>query len=234
MAVIFKNNFIFAVLFFSLLIADILIKLNLGVSPFRFVSKSLLSILLFVYYLLNEEEEFNANRLAVAGALIFFIIGDNMLILNQISVYNILGICCFIIAKVFYVLRFYNNRDFNFKKLIPFFMLCFIYMAFLLIIIIENLNSQFYFITLVYLFVASTTLIFGVLRGSVVNKTSFYLVMLGIIASVLSDSISVLELFYVNGVAYQEITIMLFYGISQYFIILGIVNETQNKVVIEE
>ena len=101
-------------------------------------------------------------------------------------------------------------------------------MSSILILISQNMNTYYYIISLLYLFTALTTLIFAILRKPAVNKKSYYLVIGGVLISILSDSITGLKSFYYSGIAYEEITIMLFYGISQYLIISGLVNETKN------
>ncbi|KAA5827313.1 hypothetical protein FPF71_00260 [Algibacter amylolyticus] len=228
MVVIFRNNYIFAILFFTVLVTDIYIKINFGASTYRLISKAILSILLLAYYLLNEKEISSVKRVFVISALMFFMLGDIMLIFNEIHIYNMVGICSFIVAKMFYVFRFYNSIDFSFKKLIPILILCFVYMSGILILINQNMNSNYYLIILLYLFIALGTLIFAILRKPDVNKKSYYLVLIGVLFSVLSDSIAGLKLFYRSDIAYEGVTVMLFYGISQYLIISGLISQTKD------
>ena len=66
---------------------------------------------------------------------------------------------------------------------------------------------------------------FAYLRKNEVNKTSYWLVLIDVLFSMFSDSINILKVFYNDEIAYNNISIILFYGVSQYLIILGIVTE---------
>ncbi|NMH86683.1 lysoplasmalogenase family protein [Flavivirga algicola] len=222
---LFKNIYLFSTLFFSVLFIDILVKLNPDILICRFFSKSLVTTLLLVYYLVNNKEHFKRKRIFVICALLSFLAGDVFLILHTQTICFIIGTFCFILGKVFYVFRFSNKRDFSLIKLSPFLAFCFVYLVGFLISIYNNLNSYFLLI-LLYLFIAVTTIAFAYLRKGEVNSASYSWVLTGIVFSVLSDNITGLRLFYDNDFAYHSITIMLFYGLSQYFIVLGIIKET--------
>ena len=225
MSLVFKNFYIFTLLFLSVLVIDIFIKLNFGVSTYRFISKLSIPLLLCAYYIVNQKETTVKKRLFIPIGLLFFMVGDGFLILHKIPIYYMIGIFSFIIAKLFYIFRFSNTYDFNLKRLLPFILLCFMYMGSVLMLMIKNLNSTFYIIVLLYLFIETTSLIFTILRKPAVNKLSFYLVLIGVLVSMFSASIAGLKSFY-GSIAYQKITTMLFYAISQYLIIVGIVKET--------
>ncbi len=224
MVALFKNTYLFSILFFLTLFTDILIKLSSDILIYRFISKSLVIILLLVYYLVNNKERFKLKRIFIICALLFFLTGDAFLILHTHAACFVTGTFCFILGKMFYALCFSNKRDFSLLKLLPFLTFCFIYLVGLLILIYKNLDSYF-FLILLYLFAAMTTIAFAYLRKGEVNLTSYKWVLIGIFFSILSDNITGLRLFYDNDFAYHSITIMLFYGLSQYFIVLGVVKE---------
>ncbi len=225
MVALFKNVYLFSTLFFLVLFTDILMKLNSEMLIYRFVSKSLVTILLLGYYLVNNKEQFKIKRIFIICALLFFLAGDVFLILHTQTVCFVIGTLCFIFGKVFYIFRFSNKRDFNLYKLFPLLAFCFIYLVGFLILIYKNLDSYF-FLILLYLFAAMTTIAFAYLRKGDVNLISYNWVLIGVIFSVLSDNITGFRLFYDNDFAYHSITIMLFYGLFQYFVVLGIVKET--------
>lgn len=229
---LFKNTYLFAITFFVTLFIDILIKVNLGYSYHRYISKSVLIILLLVYYLINQKEVNNRKKVYMLLAFFSFLAGDILMLLYTDQLLYMVGISCFILGKMFYAFRFSNKKDFDFFKLLPFVILIFTYMVGLLFLMLNNLDSYFYVI-LVYLFMALTVVIFALLRKSVVNKKSYYLVLLGILFSVFSDSITGLQSFYNSDIAYHKVTIMLFYGLSQYFIVHGIVKETNFETIYE-
>ena len=228
MSVFFKNLYVFSTLFFIALFVDIGVKLYAQTIPYRFISKSLIVIFLLVYYLLNNREILKRKFRFMIIALLFFLIGDMLLILFEIQLVYIAGICCFIFGKAFYVFRFSNQRDFKLMRLLPFLILCFLYMLGILTLSYDNLGVFFYPV-LVYLFIAMIVVLFVLLRKGAVPHKSYYLVLLGVFFSVLSDSISVLQTFYLESLAYHTISIMLFYGLSQYFIVIEVVMETKGQ-----
>lgn len=228
MPILFKNIYIFSVLFFTLLVIDIYIKLNFESFPLRYISKSLLMILIIAFYIINNQESSKMKFRFMLSALAFFFIGDIFMILYESQLIYIIGIFCFILGKTFYVFRFSNQRDFNLLRLLPFLVMCFIYMSVLLSLTYDNLKAFFYPV-LIYLFIAMIVILFALLRKNEVSAKSYYLVLVGVFFSALSDSITVLQTFYNENIAYHSITIMLFYGLSQYFIVRGIVTETNDK-----
>ena len=68
---------------------------------------------------------------------------------------------------------------------------------------------------------------FAYLRKGEVNGLSFWLVILGVFFSMIADSINVLKTFYDPLFAYNKITVMFFYCLSQYMIIMGVLKETK-------
>ena len=87
----------------------------------------------------------------------------------------------------------------------------------------DNLNGYFIPI-LVYIFAVLNMIQAAFLRYKVVDNNSFILVFVGALLFLLSESILALNKFYMP-IPYKNILIMLFYGISQLLIILGIINE---------
>ena len=133
MNTIFKNVKVFSIVFFIALITDIYVKVNIDIFSVRFISKSLIVLLVLAFYIFNNRERSKLNFRFMIAALSFFLIGDILLILYETTMIYILGIFCFILGKAFYVFRFSNQRDFNIFRLLPFLLLCFLYMSLLLI-----------------------------------------------------------------------------------------------------
>lgn len=166
----------------------------------------------------------------VVAALGCFIIGDLFLIKMESKPLFILGVFFFAIAKVLYSVRFSNQSDFKIYQLLPFLLFCFAYMCSVMLLVYDNLGD--YFLpTLVYLFIVMIVAQFAYLRRYEVNKTSYWLVLIGIMFSMFSDSITLLKEFYNHNIAYHQITIMLFYGLSQYFIVVGIIKEKKQVII---
>lgn len=221
---ILSNTAYFSIAFFSLLALDLFVKLQLDAMPYRYLSKTLLLALLIGYYLLNHNEVKRRHFWFMTIALSCFLVGDWFLINPSNTMLFALGMFFFILGKLFYAFRFSNQRDFKLARLIPFLFVCFLYILWLMNLIYDNLHDLFLPI-LIYFFVSVIVLQLAFLRKHDVNKISYILVFIGMVASIMSDSITALKVFYMPNFAYEKITIMLFYGLSQYFIVIGITKE---------
>jgi len=225
MLLIFKNKTYFTFLFSLILMLDIYVKSNLEAVPYRLFSKPLVMLSLIFFYLINNNEGSKKKFKFMLTALIAFLIGDLFLIFENTYLY-ISGLLFFIIAKLNYVARFSNQRDFNLVKLVPFLIACFFYMAFIMFFVLNNLKS-FFIPAMLYLFATMIVALFAILRKGAVSKRSFNLVMVGIFLGIICDSISLFQSFYDENFFYHKITVMLTYGLSQYFIISGILVENK-------
>lgn len=224
MSLIFKNLMRFSILFFTILILDIVVKETLPIVPYRYLTKPLIVILLIVYYWFNRSTSKKNFRLLALGALGCFLIGDIFLIRGAFDpIFLAIGVSFFVLGKAAYCFRFSHSYDFNISRLIPFFIMCFIFMTVMFLLIYDNLGDMFTPI-LIYIFVALMMLQLAYLRREAigVSKESYYMVLIGALITIISDSVTGLKEFYAP-IPFQEIYIMLFYGISQYLIIVGLV-----------
>ncbi|WGD34966.1 lysoplasmalogenase [Olleya sp. YS] len=219
----FKNQLYASILFFIVLGIDIYVKLGENPLPIRYFTKSVLIIILFLFYFYNRDENNPKNKYFIFGLLSFWI-GDILLLLYETPILYMSGLTCFIIGKLFYSKRFSHQNDFNIASLIPFFVVIFSYMVIVILYVYDNLDD-FFLPTLAYLFAAMLMALFAYLRKDSVNKSSFYLVILGIFFSIISDTIGVLQSFYNPDIAYHKITIMLFYALFQYLVVIGLIKE---------
>ncbi|MGB6269948.1 MAG: lysoplasmalogenase [Olleya sp.] len=229
----FKNKLYTSILFFAVLGLDIYIKLGDNPLPTRFFTKSILIIILYLFFFCSKREHNPNNKYFILG-LVSFWIGDMFLLLYETTILYIVGMVFFIIGKLFYTKRFSHQNDFKIASLIPFFIIIFTYMVIIILYVYDNLGD-FFLPTLVYLFAVMLMALFAFLRKDSVNKTSFYLVVASILFSIMTDTIGLLQFFYNPDIAYHKVTIMLFYALFQYFIVLGLVNEkTFDKDTIED
>lgn len=225
MSNIFKSTFYFTCLYVFIFLIDAYIKVVYPLSVFRYLTKAALIGTLLYYFLVNNNESSTKNKNLITYALFSFMLGDALITASSLSwYYLIVGVVFFGIAKVLYSIRFSNKKDFNILKLIPFLLFCFSYMYVIMIMVYSSLGI--YFIpVLLYLFIVMITAQFAYLRQYEVNRSSYFLVLIGVIFSMFSDSITLLKEFYDESIAYNQYSIMLFYALSQYFIIIGIVKE---------
>lgn len=222
---LFNNTLYFSALYALLFIIDSFVKVVFPASVFRYVTKATLIIALLYYFLLNNKENNESNVKLIVFAICGFLIGDALITASVNSRhFLVLGVIFFGIGKILYSIRFSNTKDFNILKLMPFLLFCFSYMTIVMLLVYDTLGN--YFIpVLLYLFIVMLTAQFAYLRRYEVNKKSYILVLIGVIFSMFSDSITILKEFYDQSIAYNQYTIMLFYALSQYFIIVGVAKE---------
>lgn len=223
---LFRNKLIFSVFFFTILFFDIIVKLNTDDIAFRFFSKGIVMLSLIVFYIANQKEKTRKRYFLMLSAMICFLAGDFFLIVYYVKAFFIIGLILFVLGKILYALRFSNKQDFNLLRLMPFLLGCFVYMIILMKLIINNLGD-FFFPTLIYLFASMIVAQFAFLRKGEVNYKSYFLVIVGILFGIVCDSLGVLQSFYYADIPFHKIMIMLFYGVSQFFIVTGILIERE-------
>ena len=226
---LFSNTLYFSILFFSILLIDILVKSSFEGISYRFFTKTLVMTSLIIYYFLNQKEVIKKRLIFMNLALFSFLLGDIFLLLYQNYMLYIIGMGFFVLGKLFYALRFSNQKDFKLSSLLPFIILCFGFMLVLMNLIYDNLGN-FFIPVMVYLFSCLIVTMFSFLRKDEVNFSSYILVLMGIAFTIISDTIAVLQEFYMPDMAYHKVTIMFFYGLSQYFIVIGIVRENNTLI----
>ena len=115
MKLIFKDVKLFTLLYFLVFIIDTFIKNSQFRFPFRYISKTLLILILLLFYIVNQKEKSVFNYRLVILALFSFIIGDLVLVGENTTKSFAIGGVFFGIAKAFYIVRFRNKKDFYIK-----------------------------------------------------------------------------------------------------------------------
>ncbi len=224
---IFKNTRQFTLLYFTILLIDIFVKLYCPVFPYRFISKPLVIISLFIYFCFNKNKNTTKKNLWVFLALTFFFLGDLVIINHNDIVFFGLSLLFFSIGKIFFCFKFSHKNDFNVLRLVPFSIIIFAYTVFLISVLFENLKA-FLVPALVSFFITLLMFQFAYLRKGVFNKKSYVYVFLGVLLYNFGESIMAVKTFK-QDLPFQDFLIMLLYGTSVYFIILGIIKEKETK-----
>lgn len=219
---IIKSSRYFAILFLFLLLVDVYIKTHLENVPYRYISKFAVIISLLFYYNINKKHN-SFKYQAITIGLCFFLLGDLVIINYFETVFFVIAMISFVIGKIMYCIKFSNNRDFNLIRLLPFSFFSFLLMVLILMLVINKLGN-FFIPVLLYFFVSLLMFLFAYLRKNDVNKMSYYLVFLGMFSFLISEIVMVLKTFYIH-IPYNQTVIMLSYGVAQYLIVLGIINE---------
>ncbi|AUC81004.1 lysoplasmalogenase [Lacinutrix sp. Bg11-31] len=211
--------------YFSILFIDLLCKLYLDPIPYRYITKSLLMILLIVFYLKNYNKNDKKKHYFTFLALFLFWTAS-VSIINHINNLNfIISMLFFILAKIMYCFRFTNNRDFKISRLVPFLAGGFVFMVSVLSLIYKGLGD-FFIPVLIYFFVSLLLCIFAYLRKGDVNTKSYNLVLIAMFFLILSEVIMGVKTYY-RPLPFQNISVMLFYGIAQFLIVYGILIEVK-------
>lgn len=222
MTFIFNSLSRFSILYFSVLMLDILCLIVSDFAPVRFITKPLLIVLLIIFYLQQNKDLTVQKSWLMTIALSCFLIA-NTLTLFRFKTMFVLASVFFILAKAFYAFRFANNRDFNLLASLPFIVSYVIYMLIILQLTMPNLGDSLITI-LMFLFVTLMAFQFAFLRKGDVSHQSYLFVLIGMFLLLLADTSSVLSAFY-KRFQYQWIVTMLLYGFSQYLIVVGLIKE---------
>ncbi|WP_445736751.1 lysoplasmalogenase family protein [Mariniflexile sp.] len=225
-----KNEKEFTVLFFGMLTIDILVKLYCPAYPYRYLTKPPIVLMLFFYYHFNNKEKNKKKHLWINLALLMFFIGD-ILIINHTNVV-LLGasLLFFALGKLFLSFRFSHKFDFNISRLIPFSIIMFVYTVFIVSYLFNSLKN-FFVPALISFFISLLLFQFAFLRKDAVNKISYMYVFFGVILYIICESMMAIKTFKTD-LPLQDLLIMLLYGVSLYFITMGIVKERRRKIVL--
>lgn len=211
---------VFIVLFFLDLSLDIYFNNAEEFYQFRIVTKPLITILLAVFFYLNSRKFLFQNRLIILGALIVLCIGDVFLLENTPYYSFMLGLSLFLGAILLYSLYFYKQTRYDIDRLIPFLAVSLLISLALFYYMYEQLNNLLIPV-MIYMATVLNLLKLSYLRYKNVNIKSYRLVFMGVSCFTITQMIIGLNQFY-ETLPYKDIYIMLFYGISQLLIILGI------------
>ncbi|WP_194767197.1 lysoplasmalogenase family protein [Tamlana sp. I1] len=220
---IFKDKKKFAILFFIVLLIDIMVKIYCPVVPYRYISKPPVLILLILYYYFNNKALYKSNFSWVMLSLFCFLVGD-ILVITHTNIYFLgASLVFYTFAKLFISFRFSHKSDFNVGRLIPFSIVIFIYTVILISYVYDTLGNFFVPIIISY-FISLLLCQFTYLRKGVVDRKSYLSAFYGMVIYMLSEGIMVIKTFKAD-VPLQDFCIMFFYGTGVYLIVNGIIIE---------
>lgn len=226
-----KNEKAFTVIFFTMLIIDILVKLYCPAFPYRYMSKPPIVFMLFLYYHFNNKEENKIKHLWITLALLMFFIGDILIINHTEIMFLGASLFFFSLGKIFLSFRFSHKFDFNISRLIPFSIVMFVYTVCIVSFLFNSLKN-FFFPALISLFISLLLFQFAFLRKNTVNRKSYIYVFVGVILYIISENMMAIKTFK-KDIPLQDFLIMLLYGMALYFIIIGIVKEQRRETIID-
>lgn len=222
-----KDKKKFAILFFSVLVIDILVKSYCPVVPYRYISKFPVLLLLILYYYFNNSQARPVKYWWTMASLFCFFIGDILIISHENIVFFTISLLLFTFGKMFFSFRFSHTSDFKVRRLIPFSIVMFVYTVGLISFLYDDLKD-FLLPILISYFISLLLFQFAYLRKDVVNRASYLCVFFGVIIYMISEGVMIIKTFK-TPLPFQEVIIMLFYGAGLYLIVNGIVIEKKVK-----
>ncbi|WP_308991200.1 lysoplasmalogenase family protein [Mariniflexile litorale] len=225
-----KNEKEFTVLFFGMLMLDIIVKQYCPAFPYRYISRVPIILMLFFYYYFNNKERNKKKHLWIILALLMFFIGDILIINPTKIVFLGASLFFFSLGKIFLSFRFSHKFDFNISRLIPFSIAMFIYTVCIVSFLFNSLKV-FFVPALISFFISLLLFQFAFLRKDAVNKISYIYVCIGVILYIISESMMAIKIFRTD-IPLQDFLIMLLYGMALYCITIGIVKEQKRKIII--
>ena len=210
----------FRILFFILVIAELVCSSISDLSSLHYVTKPAIVIALLLFFVKHSQTQTRFIKRNTILALVFSWLGDVLLMFVETSPHFFtLGLVAFLLAHVMYIRVFLKHRNPR-KSPIAFILIMVLYAVGMFYFLREGLGSMLVPV-LVYMTVILSMSTSAYLRKGMVNSASYNWVLMGAFLFMLSDSILALNKFY-QPLPYSNISIMLTYALAQYSIVLGI------------
>lgn len=217
-----KTEKYFSVLFFIIVIVELVFGSKESLLQFHYFSKPLILIALIVFFYKQSKHLNKSIRVITLLALMFSLIGDVLLMfVNKSANFFMSGLVAFLIAHIMYISVFYKSRNKTANKL-PIIVILLIYASGLFYFLIDGLGEMLIPV-LLYLLVILTMATTAFIRKRS-NRDSYKLVFVGAVFFMISDSLLALNKFY-EPLPFSNISIILTYALAQYLIVLGILKQ---------
>ncbi|WP_420572669.1 lysoplasmalogenase [Kordia sp.] len=216
--------------FFKIFIALFLLNLSLDIYfnnakefyEYRLITKPLITVILGIFFFINSVSLKPLDRWTIISALLFLCAGDTIL-LEDTPFYSFIGgLCLFLVAILLYSSYFYKQTTYDIDRLIPFLAISLLIALSLIYLMYDGLHNLLIPV-MIYIATVLNFMKIGYLRYKNVNNASYRFVFMGTIFFAVAQIIIGLHAFH-KAVPYKDISIMLFYGFSQLFLILGILS----------
>lgn len=218
-----------ALISFFIIALGELISIAAQLDQFQLVCKPLIMVTLGVYYFLSVGEDRSS---VVLLAIIFSFAGDVSLMFDSIdAIYFIIGLISFLISHVFYIVA-YRQHQFGeqsdslqgIQKLRAAFPIVLAGTG--LVVILYPTLGDLKFPVVVYALVLVVMALNGLFRLGRTNTISFWLVFVGAMFFMVSDSVLAINKF-LNPLPYAGLLIMSTYISAQFLIIEGLIAHTR-------
>lgn len=210
----------FVIVFAFIVLVELFLMNIESVFSIHYFTKPLIVGSLIVYFIPHSKHLEKSTKNLTLLALVFSVIGD-MFLMNS-DKFFVQGLIAFLIAHIFYILVFSRKRNSKTNP-IGFLVLIAVYGCILFYVIKDGLDKMLIPV-LIYMLVILTMGIFAFYRKGFVPKQSFYLVFIGALFFIFSDSLIALDKFYMP-IPLARTGIILSYAIAQLLIVSGIIKQ---------
>jgi len=218
-----KTEKSFTLLFVFVLLLDLVCSSSDSLSQFRYITKPAILTSLIIYFLAKNKGLSSFAKNLTLLALVLSLIGDILLMFDNGSPnFFIAGLGSFLLAHIMYALVFLKKGKPN-KRIWIFLSVLILYGFGLFYMIKDGLGNMLIPVLLYIMAIFSMATAAFVRKESVLN-TSFYLVLIGALLFMLSDSLIAVDKFY-KPFQLSNLSIMLTYGIAQLLIVFGILKQ---------
>jgi uncharacterized membrane protein YhhN len=212
------------ILFFTAGVAEVFSGI-LPSETLHFVSKPLIMIALGVYYFFSES---NQRSIFVVGAIFFSLLGDVVLMLeSRDGIFFILGLASFLMAHVFYIIAYGQHQEevvVDELQGIQKTRLAFpiVLAGTGLIIVLYSSLGDLKIPVIIYALVLIVMVLNALFRYGRTNAHSFWLVFIGSLLFMISDSVLAINKF-LQPISLAKVFIMVTYISAQFFIVRGLI-----------
>ena len=213
----------FVIVFAIIVLAEIFLMNIESVSSLHYFTKPLIVGSLIAYFIPNSKHLNKSTKNLTLLALIFSVIGDMFLMYTDESPnYFTSGLVAFLLAHIMYILVFLKKRN---PKVKPYgFIALIILYGSILFYVLKNGLGNMLIPVLVYMLVILIMATTAFWRKGNVNKQSFYLVFIGALFFIFSDSLIALDKFYIP-ITLARTGIIITYAFAQLLIVSGIIKQ---------
>ncbi len=182
-------------------------------------TKPLLMPLLIYHLYRYADGNITLPRILLAAGLLFSWIGD-LLLMGSGDMYFLSGLVSFLIAHVFYAITFYKSASHKPRLNLLYLLPLLVYGMWILFVLIPRSGPM--AIGIVIYSIGILTMAFvACIRGPVTSKNSYYLVVIGAILFVISDSLIAFNKFYAPLIQ-GDVMIMATYIVAQLLLVRGV------------
>ncbi len=218
-----ERTLLFYLLFAIIVLLDVMFTNVDGWEKYRMFSKpSVIGSLMALVFANIPNIDLKTQRLLFL-LLGLLLLGDIFFLTFDSEVFFLLGFLCFFSANIVYILLFHEHVDYQFGRVVVFSMFVLIYAFFLMRTIVDGLGGYFYPLV-IFMVAAFNMMQASFFRWKQVNSRSYYMVFIGAVLFLLSESIVAVEKF-ADPIPFTDYLIMPTYAIGHLLMVKGILIE---------